>query len=96
MDYRLLSKNEEAEYCKILDVPVKLVSGTMGLPPLLREFIIRETGEKNPQMRVKCNKSTLTNSRLAEEGETPNVILQMGLGEPSESSRYLYEGILIK
>lgn len=97
MDYRLLSKNEEAEYCKIIDVPVKLISPTMGLPPLLREFILREeTGSTDPQMRVKCNKSTLTNSRIAKEGETANIILQLGLGEPSKDSRYLYEGILTK
>lgn len=66
----------------------------MSLPALLREFIIKETGESDPTMLVKCNKSILTNSRLANEGEQADIHIAMGLGKPSEISQYLYKNTI--
>lgn len=94
-DYKLLSKEEEASYCKTIPIKVKLIDPFMDLPPLLRELVSKETKEKNPQMKVKLNDSRFTHSRIAEEGETPDVRLQMGLGEPAEGSRHLYDGCKI-
>lgn len=92
-DYRLIPKHEEADY-KDSEVPMKLISPIMSLPPLLREFVMKETGESDPLMPVKCKKGIMTNSRLAKDGEKADIHLAIGLGKPSEKCRYLYDGAL--
>lgn len=96
-DYRLLSKKEEADYCKLADRPVKIIDPLMDLPPLLKEFVKKETGQANPRMKVhrtvsKSNPYNAT-ARIAEEGEKPNFEIPMGVGEPHPTGTSLYEGI---
>lgn len=95
-DYRLLSKKEEAEYCKTKPIPIKLIAPHMDLPPLLKEFVMKETGNGNPKMKVHMKEKIFTFSRLAKEGETPDIELEMGLGKPHPKGVSLYEGLNVK
>lgn len=93
-DYRLLSKHEEKDYCQIIEDfsnDKVLIANKMELPPLLKEMISREKGEKNPQMQVKikCGHNKL--HRLARDGEKPTLEIPINIGKPASLS--LYEGI---
>ncbi|XP_022901944.2 small ribosomal subunit protein mS34 [Onthophagus taurus] len=105
-DYRLLSKDEEAEYCKIEkkpEVQMKILPRTMALPPLLKEVIIREMKadgkivKDEPMIEIVYNRHVIKNkkinTRIANEGEKPNVEINIGLGKPSCSR--LYKGLEI-
>lgn len=94
-DFRLLSKAEEAEYCKQKPTEMKLISPVMELPPLLKEFVMKETGRSDVKMKVhhKQNKSSYSSARLAKEGEKPDIVVAMGLGTPHPKSKSLYEGL---
>jgi small subunit ribosomal protein S34 len=90
-DYRLLSKKEEAEYCKLVPQQEKILPTHMELPPLLKEFLIKETGREDHKMRIKHKPSMYKTSRLAKDGEKPNVEVTLGLGKPW--SPKLFEGV---
>lgn len=93
-DYRLLSKKEEAEYCKVEpEQKVTLLSPEMELPPLLKEFIRKETGVEEPRMKVKYRTNIYKTTRLAEKGETPDIQFTMGVGKPHPKGLALYEGV---
>lgn len=94
-DFKLLSKKEEAEYCKLCDREERIIAPYMDLPPLLREFVEKETGRKDIKMKVHHKESMFNNSRLAKEGEKPNVEISIGLGKPHPKGVWLYEGINI-
>jgi small subunit ribosomal protein S34 len=94
-DYILLSKEQEKSYCNSNPIKVKLIDPYMDLPPLLKELVSKETKQKNPQMKVRLNNSLFTNSRIAKEGEKPDVRLKMGLGDPVESCKHLYDNCKI-
>jgi hypothetical protein len=90
-DFRLIAKNEEADYCKILgeeDEKRKLIAPKMDLPPTLRELIMRETGEQNPQMNVVIKPSHNKKHRLANEGEKPDIIIPIDIGTPTNPKLY--------
>lgn len=97
-DYRLLPKDEEANYCKFIE-PQKqerILPRTTGFPPLLREMLIREAQENNevvkePQMEIVYSIGKYTTFRVAKEGETPTFEFPSGLGTPVSPS--LYKGI---
>lgn len=95
-DFQLLSKKEEAEFCKEVQVEEKLIGRTMELPPLLKEFIVKETGQKEPKMRVILKDAKNKSYRLAKEGETPNVQPVIGVGIPHPTGVSLYEGLNLK
>ncbi|CRK95876.1 CLUMA_CG009323, isoform A [Clunio marinus] len=95
-DYRLLSKKEEADYCKLSQREEKLLPLEMDLPPLLREFVFKETGRKDVKMKIVANESLYNNARRVKENETPNCEVPIGLGTPHPTSRSLYEGIELK
>lgn len=92
-DYRLLSKKEEAEYCKVEPQKVKLLPVEMELPPLLKEFIRKETGVEEPRMKVKYRTNIYKTTRLAKEGETPDIQFTIGIGQPHPKGLALYEGV---
>lgn len=54
-------------------------------------FAERE-GHSATTLKVNMNASKYNNSRIAKDGETPNVNLSIGLGSPA--SPELYEGVL--
>ena len=94
-DFRVLSKAEEAEYCKEQPREERIISPVMDLPPLLKEFVMKETGRDDIKMKVhhKQSKASLSTARLAEKGEKPNVFIAMGIGKPHPKSKSLYEGL---
>lgn len=94
-DYRLLSKKEEADYCKSSVREEKIIAPYMELPPLLREFVEKETGRKDVKMKVHHKGSIMTPARLAKEGEKPNIVISIGLGKPHPTGLSLYDGINI-
>lgn len=92
-DFKLLPRREEADYCKLVDREEKIIAPFMDLPPLLREFIEKETGRKDIKMKVHHKEAMFNNARLAKEGEKPNVEVVMGLGKPHPKGVHLYEGL---
>jgi len=86
-------KKEETSYCKIADREERIISPYMELPPLLKEFVMKETGRSDVKMKVVHKKKIYGNSRLASEGETPNVEVAMGVGKPHPTATSLYEGL---
>lgn len=92
-DYRLLPKKEEASYCKLADRKERIIAPYMELPPLLKEFVMKETGRSDVKMKVTHKEKIYGNSRLAKEGETPNVQVSIGIGEPHPTAASLYEGL---
>ncbi|XP_027231581.1 uncharacterized protein mRpS34 [Penaeus vannamei] len=94
-DFRLIHKHEEAKYLQKAEesIPcdVKIFPQTMEMPPLLKMFAERE-GHSATTLKVNMNASKYNNSRIAKDGETPNVNLSIGLGSPA--SPELYEGVL--
>ncbi|KAL5292015.1 MRPS34 family protein [Megaselia abdita] len=92
-DFKLIPKDEEAEYCKVSNTKKQVIlSPEMDLPPLLREFVIDETKQTNPRMKVHFKENLNKLSRLAKEGEKPNLEVPIGLGTPV--SPKLYENCL--
>lgn len=93
-DYRLLSKREEKDYCQITEKFSNekiLIAPEMELPPLLKEMVSREKGEKNPKMPVKIKPGHNKLHRVARDGEMPNVELQINIGKPVSPT--LYKGL---
>lgn len=88
-DYKLLSKEEEAEYCKVSEnvEKEKIIAPTLDLPPLMKEMLKREYESKGrslselPRIPVVLKGSYNSNYRCAKEGETPNVQLTYGIGK---------------
>ncbi|KAL9699498.1 hypothetical protein quinque_002939 [Culex quinquefasciatus] len=87
-DYRLLHKHEEEAYCQGQARAEKIIPSEIDLPPLLREFVQRETGKVDPKIVVKMKPGHNSIYRLAREGEKPNVNISMGLGKPASPSLY--------
>lgn len=88
-DYQLIPKNKEAEICRPWKEPdMKILSPHIEFPPLLREFIVKETGQQNPQLNLIINPSREKLARLAKDGEVPNMKITMGLGKPASPNLY--------
>ncbi|XP_058833813.1 uncharacterized protein LOC131691439 [Topomyia yanbarensis] len=87
-DYRLLSKHEEESYCRTVERSERIIATETDMPPLLREFIQRETGKINPKIPVKMKPGHNNIYRLAKKGETPNIEIPMGLGKPASPRLY--------
>lgn len=93
-DYQLVAKDQESTVCKKIEVKdERILPRTIEFPPLLREFIARETGNQNPEIMVKIKANREKIARVANEGETPNIVVTMGLGKPC--SPRLYKGLNI-
>ncbi|KAJ3661832.1 hypothetical protein Zmor_006214 [Zophobas morio] len=95
-DYRLLSKDEEEEYCKkVLPKEVQVYPNTMDFPPLLQEYIIREKKTKGEDTDVELkldivyNKNHNSNSvRIAKDGEIPTVTFDINMRKLPSISLY--------
>lgn len=92
-DYRLLSKKEEADYCKVEPHQIKLLAPTMDLPPLLKQMVKKETGVAEPKMKVKFTPAPYKSTRLAKEGEQPDINIPINIGKPHPKGVKLYEGV---
>lgn len=94
-DYELVDKEDEHKYLQNTNkVSEKVLANEVEFPPLLREFIADETGQQNPKMKVHFKKNDNKFVRLAKDGEKPTIQMVMGLGQPSEAGKKLYEGVL--
>ncbi len=88
-DYQLIPKNKEAEVCRPCKEPqIKILPQNIEFPPLLREFVIKETGQPNPQLKVIVMRGREKLVRVAEDGETPNAEVSMSLGTPASPNLY--------
>lgn len=88
-DYQLVPKDQEFKYLapvKTKDAPI--LPRHMEFPPLLRQFIVKETGNPNPLVAVKLHKTQTATARIAEEGEQPNIEIGMGFGKPLCANMY--------
>nr|CAD7596660.1 unnamed protein product [Timema genevievae] len=101
-DYRLLHKDEEADYCSfdpVEEKPERILPRTALFPPLFRELIVREMkarGEplsKEPLLEMRYHKGPCTVARIAREGEVPTVAVGPGLGIPASPQLYQNCGI---
>ncbi|XP_052860872.1 uncharacterized protein LOC128267948 [Anopheles cruzii] len=87
-DYRLLAKHEEKSYCKLVERQEKIFPREIELPPLLREFVTRETGKPAPMIPIRLKDGRENRYRVAKEGEQPTVPVTMNLGKPASPSLY--------
>lgn len=94
-DYRLLSKKEEKDYCQEIQKDFKILPQFIDFPPLLKEFLVKE-GQKDPKMKLIQKSERNKFSRIAKEGEKPNIEVPIGLGTPAEKSMSLYESLELK
>ncbi|XP_044752327.1 28S ribosomal protein S34, mitochondrial [Coccinella septempunctata] len=96
-DYKLIPKDEEANYIDNKALATRIVPRTVELPPLLKELVIRENlangdpAEKDNEVEVAYVQGPYARYRIAKEGEKPDFEITMGLGTPASPS--LYEGI---
>lgn len=84
------------DYCKIectQSEKIKLISPVMEFPPLLKEFLAKETGKSDLKLKVYLKKGHNKNHRLAREGEKSDVEIPMNIGKPTSASTTLYEGL---
>lgn len=97
-DYRLIPKDEEAEYCKC-KVPIqtaeRILPRTIEFPPVLKQLLMTEMEKKGETeelvLDVICQQGRESKYRIANEGEKPNVEIPLGLGTPASPD--LYKGI---
>lgn len=88
-DYQLIPKNKEADVCRPWKEPeMKILPQHIEFPPLFREFIVKETGQQNPQLKVSVKRGREKLVRVAQDGETPNVEISMSLGTPASPNLY--------
>ncbi|XP_053684167.1 uncharacterized protein LOC128734151 [Sabethes cyaneus] len=88
-DYRLLHKHEEEPYCRVIEQQEeKVIPLEIDMPPLLREFVEKESGKSNPTIAIKMKPGHNNHYRLAREGEKANVEVGMGLGKPVTPKYY--------
>ncbi|KAG5890877.1 hypothetical protein JTB14_002820 [Gonioctena quinquepunctata] len=98
-DYKLILKDDEAEYCKeAAGKSVKVLPRYFDFPPLLKELLMREAEAKGqkyaeePKLEILYNRqSRIKSYRIANEGEEPDIKMVSGLGNPVAPR--LYEGI---
>lgn len=88
-DYILIPKDQEKQLLeKNTQTEERILPQFMEMPPLLREFIIKETGNPNPLLKVKIRTNREKIARIAIDGEEPNVKLTMSLGTPASKKLY--------
>ena len=95
-DYALIPKDEEEKLYSqsYTPPPKKILPRTMEFPPLMKEIIKRQMkAEGKPDIEPRLPATfNFTNNldlhRMAEEGETPDFEIKMGLGTPASPSLY--------
>ncbi|KAG6794380.1 hypothetical protein HZU73_09944 [Apis mellifera caucasica] len=92
-DYMLIPKDQEANYINRTKQPIqKIMPRTTNFPPLLKEILMRQKNLKEEssdlKLTIKYAPLGIKNYKIAEEGETPTVNIEIGLGEPASPSLY--------
>lgn len=65
----------------------------MDLPPLLKEMVKKETGVAEPKMKVRFHPAPYKSTRVAKEGEKPDITFSINIGKPHPKGVKLYEGV---
>lgn len=93
-DYQLIPKHLESQFTsqKVIDAEdkrnQKVLPSHAEYPPLLKRFLVKETGNKNIKMRLKYVEAEDTFYRVAKDGETPTVSFDNTIGKNPNSSMY--------
>lgn len=88
-DYQLIPKNKEAEVCRPWkETEMKILPQHIEFPPLLREFVVKETGQQDPRLKVKISSNLQKFARIAKDGEQANVEVSMRLVKPASPNLY--------
>ncbi|KAI5645447.1 mitochondrial 28S ribosomal protein s34 domain-containing protein [Phthorimaea operculella] len=102
-DYKLVPKNEEAKLLESVAKakehyhPEVILPRTVEMPPLMKQFIVKDHEKKGLEVMkeyvlpLSYNSSPNRVQRIAKEGEKPTVQFTMKLGKPVSPS--LYEGV---
>lgn len=94
-DYVLIPKHLEKNYVASMDhvekVNQKIFQKYTDYPPLLKKFLIEETGNPDVKLELKYFVGPESLYRVAEDGETPTVTFASGLGTPASPN--LYKGV---
>lgn len=88
-DYILIPKSEESIFCKPLEtIEERILPQFIEFPPLLKQFIVKETGNLEPLLKVRIKVNQLKIARIAKDGEAPTIGLTMALGKPCSPRLY--------
>lgn len=91
-DYILIPKDKENEYTGGVDFSVKvnekILPRDIDFPPLLRQFLVKETGNQNLRLKLNYVQGPENLYRVAEEGEKPTVEFAPGLGVPTSPNLF--------
>lgn len=91
-DYVLIPKHLEKNYVAHIShedkVNQKILQKYTEYPPLLKRFLVKETGNLDIQMEVKYFEGVDSLYRVAKDGETPTVTFESGLGTPTSPNLY--------
>lgn len=100
-DFKLIPKDEEVLYCQRKGVEVKseerILPNAIPFPPLLKELIMKDLLSKGgvvkeePKLYLKYRKGRENNVKVADDQNTANVELKIGIGKPFSPN--LYQGI---
>lgn len=91
-DYQLIPKHLEKNFVASIEHAdkknQKILQRYTEFPPLLKKFLIEETGNPDIKLKLKYIDSEDSLYRVAEEGETPTVTFEAGLGVPASPNLY--------
>ncbi|XP_034831338.1 uncharacterized protein mRpS34 [Maniola hyperantus] len=101
-DYKLISKDEEAQLLQSTDHKRTevILPNTVEMPPLMRKFIVKDHEKKGLEVMkdfvlpISYHHSPNRVQRIAKGDEKPTVQFTMGLGKPASPS--LYEGVSLE
>lgn len=91
-DYVLIPKHLEKNYVATIDhadkVNQRVLQKYTEFPPLLKKFLIKETGNADIKLELKYFEGVDSLYRVAKDDETPNVTFEHGLGTPASPNLY--------
>lgn len=95
-DYILIPKDKEKEFVGSMEfsdkVNSKILPKEIDFPPLLKQLLLKETGDSNMKLELQYVQGTRNSYRLAAEGEKPTIEFSSGLGTPASPN--LYKNVL--
>lgn len=91
-DYVLIPKHLEKNYAATIDYETKknqkVFQKYTEFPPLLKRFLVKETGNADIKLELKYFEGVDSLYRVAKDGETPTVTFDSGLGTPASPNLY--------
>lgn len=91
-DYRLIPKHLEKNFVATTTIEQKINQRVLQkyteFPPLMKHFLVKETGNEDIKLELKYFDGLHSLYRVANDGETPNVTFEGGLGTPVSPNLY--------